>query len=98
MDILGKDSLIWEVFKEFNLCGMVVYSFKILNLIELEYDYLWCYYIVLLEKGKFVIFNCIYYENVLVICVYFEYIMVENLSGINLVDDIMLKFWKNRIE
>ena len=98
MDTSGKDSLIREVFKEFNPRGVVVHSFKTPNSSELEHDYLWRHYIALPEKGKFAIFNRTHYENVLVTRVHPEYILAENLPGINSVDDIKPKFWKNRIE
>lgn len=98
MDTSGKDSLIREVFKEFNPRGVVVHSFKTPNSTELEHDYLWRHYIALPEKGKFAIFNRTHYENVLVTRVHPEYILGENLPGIDSVDDITPKFWKNRIE
>nr|WP_198999828.1 PPK2 family polyphosphate kinase [Flavobacterium sp. ASV13] len=98
MDTSGKDSLIKEVFKEFNPRGVVVHSFKTPNSSELEHDYLWRHYIALPEKGKFAIFNRTHYENVLVTRVHPEFILAENLPGINSVDDITPKFWKRRIE
>ncbi|SHM61646.1 PPK2 family polyphosphate kinase [Flavobacterium chilense] len=98
MDTSGKDSLIKEVFKEFNPRGVVVHSFKTPNSSELEHDYLWRHYIALPEKGKFAIFNRTHYENVLVTRVHPEFILAENLPGINSVDDITPKFWKKRIE
>ena len=98
MDTSGKDSLIREVFKEFNPRGVVVHSFKTPNSTELEHDYLWRHYIALPEKGKFAIFNRTHYENVLVTRVHPEYILGENLPGINSVKDITPKFWKKRIE
>jgi PPK2 family polyphosphate:nucleotide phosphotransferase len=98
MDTSGKDSLIREVFKEFNPRGVVVHSFKTPNSNELEHDYLWRHYIALPEKGKFAIFNRTHYENVLVTRVHPEFILAENLPGINSVKDITPKFWKRRIE
>lgn len=98
MDTSGKDSLIREVFKEFNPRGVVVHSFKTPNSAELEHDYLWRHYIALPEKGKFAIFNRTHYENVLVTRVHPEFILSENLPGINSVEDIKPKFWKKRIE
>lgn len=98
MDTSGKDSLIREVFKEFNPRGVVVHSFKTPNSTELEHDYLWRHYIALPEKGKFAIFNRTHYENVLVTRVHPEYILGENLPGINSVEDITPKFWKKRIK
>jgi PPK2 family polyphosphate:nucleotide phosphotransferase len=98
MDTSGKDSLIREVFKEFNARGVVVHSFKTPNSAELEHDYLWRHYIALPEKGKFAIFNRTHYENVLVTRVHPEYIMNENLPGIENVEDITAQFWENRFE
>lgn len=98
MDTSGKDSLIREVFKEFNARGVEVFSFKIPNSTELEHDYLWRHYIALPEKGKFAVFNRTHYENVLVTRVHPEYILSENLPGIEKVEDITPEFWENRLE
>jgi PPK2 family polyphosphate:nucleotide phosphotransferase len=98
MDTSGKDSLIREVFKEFNPRGVVVHSFKTPNSTELEHDYLWRHYLALPEKGKFAVFNRTHYENVLVTRVHPEYILNENLPGILSVDDIKPEFWENRFE
>ncbi len=98
MDTSGKDSLIREVFKEFNPRGVVVHSFKTPNSTELEHDYLWRHYLALPEKGKFAVFNRTHYENVLVTRVHPEYILFENLPGIEKVEDIMPEFWENRFE
>lgn len=98
LDTSGKDSLIREVFKEFNPRGVVVHSFKTPNSTELEHDYLWRHYLALPEKGKFAVFNRTHYENVLVTRVHPEYILFENLPGIEKVDDITPEFWENRFE
>ncbi len=98
MDTSGKDSLIREVFKEFNSRGVVVHSFKTPNSTELEHDYLWRHYLALPEKGKFTVFNRTYYENVLVTRVHPEYILSERLPGIEKVEDITPKFWENRMK
>ena len=98
MDTSGKDSLIREVFKEFNARGVTVSSFKTPNSAELEHDYLWRHYLALPEKGKFAIFNRSHYENVLVTRVHPEYILKENLPNITSVEDIYETFWKKRME
>ena len=98
MDTSGKDSLIREVFKGFNPRGVVVHSFKTPNSTELEHDYLWRHYLALPEKGKFAVFNRTHYENVLVTRVHPEYILFENLPGIEKVEDITPQFWENRME
>jgi PPK2 family polyphosphate:nucleotide phosphotransferase len=98
MDTSGKDSLIREVFKEFNPRGVVVHSFKTPNSTELEHDYLWRHYLALPEKGKFAVFNRTHYENVLVTRVHPEYILNENLPEIEKIEDITEMFWENRLE
>ena len=98
MDTSGKDSLIREVFKEFNSRGVVVHSFKTPNSTELEHDYLWRHYNALPEKGKFAVFNRTHYENVLVTRVHPEYILGENLPGITKVEDITPQFWEDRMQ
>lgn len=98
MDTSGKDSLIREVFKDFNVRGVVVHSFKVPTEIELKHDYIWRHYIALPAKGKFGVFNRTHYENVLVTRVHPEYILSENIPGIHTVSDINQKFWDKRFE
>src|SRR6476620_8261445 len=98
MDTSGKDSLIREVFDDLNPRGVVVHSFKTPNSTELEHDYLWRHYLALPEKGKFAVFNRTHYENVLVTRVHPEYILFENIPGIEKVEDITADFWESRME
>ncbi len=98
MDTSGKDSLIREVFKDFNSRGVVVHSFKTPSQKELKHDYLWRHYLALPERGKFGVFNRTHYENVLVTRVHPEYILNENIPGINATNDIDQKFWDHRFE
>ncbi|MCM4165750.1 MULTISPECIES: PPK2 family polyphosphate kinase [unclassified Arenibacter] len=98
MDTAGKDSLIREVFKDFNVRGVVVHSFKVPTELELKHDYIWRHYISLPAKGKFGVFNRTHYENVLVTRVHPEYIMNEHIPGIHSVGDIDQSFWDNRFE
>ena len=98
MDTSGKDSLIREVFKEFNPRGVEVHSFKTPNSTEIQHDYLWRHYLALPEKGKFAVFNRTHYENVLVTRVHPDYVMFENLPGIEKPEDITPQFWENRME
>ena len=98
MDTSGKDSLVREVFKDFNVRGVVVHSFKVATPLELKHDYLWRHYIALPAKGKFGIFNRTHYENVLVTRVHPEYIMGEHLPGIEKVSDIDQHFWDSRFD
>ena len=98
MDTAGKDSLIREVFKDFNARGVVVHSFKVPTELELGHDYIWRHYIALPEKGRFGVFNRTHYENVLVTRVHPEYILGERIPGIHQVSDIDQKFWDKRFE
>lgn len=98
IDTAGKDSLIREVFKDFNARGVVVHSFKVPTELERKHDYLWRHYIALPAKGKFGVFNRTHYENVLVTRVHPEYILGEYIPGIHSVEDIDQKFWDKRFE
>jgi len=98
MDTAGKDSLIREVFKEFNVRGIVAHSFKKPTDLELKHDYLWRHYIALPARGKFGIFNRTHYENVLVTRVHPNYLMYENMPGIDSVEDVNDAFWDRRFE
>ena len=98
MDTAGKDSLIREVFKDFNARGVVVHSFKVPTDLEKNHNYLWRHYIALPERGKFGVFNRTHYENVLVTRVHPGYILGENLPDVNSVSDIDKAFWDRRFE
>lgn len=96
MDTAGKDSMIKEVFKDFNTSGLIVHSFKVPTPLELDHDYLWRHYIALPARGKFAIFNRTHYENVLVTRVHPSYILGENQPGIHTVEDVNDAFWDRR--
>lgn len=98
MDTSGKDSLIREVFKDMNARGVEVHSFKTPTSLELGHDYLWRHYIALPERGKFGVFNRTHYENVLITRVHPNYILNENLPGINSENDITEEFWSKRFD
>lgn len=98
MDTSGKDSLIREVFKDFNARGVEVHSFKVPTDLEKSHDYLWRHYIALPQRGKFGVHNRTHYENVLVTRVHPEYILGENLPNITSVQDIDEAFWDKRFE
>jgi len=98
MDTSGKNSLIREVFKDFNVRGVEVHSFKVPTDLERKHDYLWRHYIALPSRGKFGVHNRTHYENVLVTRVHPEYIMGENLPDVNDVSDVNEAFWDKRFE
>lgn len=98
MDTSGKDSLIREVFKEFNASGVEVTSFKVPTDLEKSHDYLWRHYIALPPRGKFGVFNRTHYENVLVTRVHPNYILGENLPNVKNASDVNETFWDKRFE
>lgn len=98
MDTSGKDSLIREVFKDFNVQGVEVHSFKQPTSLELNHDYLWRHYIALPARGKFGVFNRTHYENVLVTRVHPNYILGEQLPTVNNIEDVNENFWDRRFE
>lgn len=96
MDAAGKDSAIKHVMTGFNPQGVKVTSFKVPSSEELDHDYIWRHYKALPARGEIGIFNRSHYENVLVTRVHPEYILNENIPGINSVKDIDNKFWEKR--
>jgi PPK2 family polyphosphate:nucleotide phosphotransferase len=98
MDAAGKDSAIKHTMTGVNPQGCQVYSFKQPSSEDYEHDFLWRHYKALPERGRIGIHNRSHYENVLVTRVHPEYIMKENLPGIELVKDLDKSFWKQRYE
>lgn len=98
MDAAGKDSLIREVFKDFNARGVAVHSFKSPNTKEIQHDFLWRHYAALPEKGKFSVFNRSHYENVLVTRVNPQFLLNERIPEVQNIEDIQTDFWSNRFD
>ncbi|MCG7855597.1 polyphosphate kinase 2 family protein [Flavihumibacter sediminis] len=98
MDAAGKDSAIKHVMSGLNPQGVKVHSFKTPSRDELDHDFLWRHYKALPPRGEIGIFNRSHYENVLVTRVHPEYILNENLPGINSVEDINDEFWERRFK
>ena len=96
MDAAGKDGAIKHVMTGLNPQGVKVTSFKVPTTLELKHDYLWRHSIALPVRGEIGIFNRSHYENVLVTKVHPEFILKENLPGINKVEDIDQSFWDKR--
>ena len=98
MDTSGKDSLIREVFKQFNARGVEVHSFKVPTELELKHDFIWRHYIALPAKGKVGVFNRTHYENVLVTRVHPGYVFAENIPTVKSLDDLNDDFYHARME
>ncbi len=96
MDAAGKDGVIKHIMSGLNPSGVRVASFKAPTKTELDHDYFWRHYLALPARGEIGIFNRSHYENVLITRVHPEYLLNENLPGIEKVEDADEKFWKNR--
>ncbi len=98
MDTSGKDSLIREVFKDFNVRGVNCHSYKKPTIKELGRDYLWRHYVKVPARGKYAVFNRSHYENVFISRVHPEIVLGENLPHIKSTEDITEDFWTKRYE
>ncbi|MCU0417119.1 MAG: polyphosphate kinase 2 family protein [Cytophagaceae bacterium] len=98
MDAAGKDGAIKHVMSGLNPQGVKVYSFKAPNSTELDHNYLWRHFSCIPARGEIVLFNRSHYENVLVTKVHPEYILKENIPGIEQVSDIKKDFWTKRYD
>ncbi len=98
MDAAGKDSTVKHITIGLNATGVKVNSFKVPNSTELDHDYFWRHYKELPARGQIGIFNRSHYENVLVTRVHPEFILKEKLPGIDTLESINKKFWKQRYE
>jgi PPK2 family polyphosphate:nucleotide phosphotransferase len=98
MDAAGKDGTIKHVMSGVNPQGCNVTSFKQPSVEELEHDFLWRISKNLPRRGMIRIFNRSHYEEVLVTRVHPEYILSQNIPGIDSIDKINKSFWKDRFE
>lgn len=96
MDAAGKDGAVKHIMSGFNPLGVKVYSFKAPNSHELDHDYFWRHSLALPARGEIAIHNRSHYENVLVTKVHPEYILKENIPGIDSLKDIDKDFWEAR--
>jgi PPK2 family polyphosphate:nucleotide phosphotransferase len=96
MDAAGKDGAVKHIMSGFNPLGVKVYSFKAPNSTELDHDYLWRHELALPARGEIAIHNRSHYENVLVTKVHPEWILNENIPGVDSVKKIDDKFWDKR--
>jgi len=93
IDSAGKDGAIRHVMSGVNPQGCDVHAFKQPSAEELQHDFLWRCHAHVPERGKIVIFNRSYYEDVLVVRVHPELLANAGLaSGVG----SHKKFWKER--
>ncbi len=96
MDAAGKDGAVKHVMSGFNPLGVKVYSFKAPNAQELDHDYFWRHELALPAQGEIAIHNRSHYENVLVTKVHPQWILNENIPGVESVEKINKEFWEKR--
>lgn len=98
MDAAGKDGAVKHIMSGFNPLGVKVYSFKHPSNAELDHNYFWRHQLALPARGEIAIHNRSHYENVLITRVHPEYVMSENIPGIDAVEKIDKAFWTNRFK
>lgn len=98
MDAAGKDGAVKHIMSGFNPQGVKVYSFKAPSHIELDHNYLWRHQLALPARGEIAIHNRSHYENVLVTRVHPEYVLNENIPGIDDVKKLDKAFWNERFK
>jgi PPK2 family polyphosphate:nucleotide phosphotransferase len=96
MDAAGKDGAVKHIMSGFNPMGVKVHSFKAPNSQELDHNYLWRHELAVPGRGEIAIHNRSHYENVLVTKIHPEWILNENIPGIDTVKKIDDKFWQQR--
>ena len=92
MDAAGKDGCIKHVMSGVNPQGCDVFSYSHPSAAELRHDFLWRTTRDLPERGKIVIFNRSYYEEVLIVRVHPEILRAEALPD----DGEDEKIWQDR--
>jgi PPK2 family polyphosphate:nucleotide phosphotransferase len=92
IDAAGKDGCIKHVMSGVNPQGCDVFSYSHPTLNELRHDFLWRTTRDLPERGKIVIFNRSYYEEVLIVRVHPEILEAEALPD----DGHNEKLWQDR--
>ncbi len=96
MDAAGKDGAVKHIMSGFNPLGVKVFSFKAPTSHELDHDFFWRHSLGLPARGEIAIHNRSHYENVLVTKVHPEWILNENIPGVDSLKDIDEKFWESR--
>jgi PPK2 family polyphosphate:nucleotide phosphotransferase len=98
MDAAGKDGAVKHIMSGFNPLGVKVHSFKTPTPQELDHDYLWRHTLALPGRGEIAIHNRSHYENVLITRVHPEYLLNENIPGIDSSKDAGSDFWEERFK
>lgn len=96
IDAAGKDSCIRHVLSGVNPQGCHISNFKQPSKNELDHDFLWRTYKELPERGKIGVFNRSYYEELTVCKVHPEFILNQNIPGIEKKKHIDEAFWEER--
>ncbi|MBK9760832.1 MAG: polyphosphate kinase 2 family protein [Flavobacteriales bacterium] len=96
MDAAGKDSCIDHVLSGVNPQGCSVTGFKQPSSEELGHDFLWRHAKAVPARGMIGVHSRSHYEEVLVVKVHPEYLMGQNLPGINGPKDATAAFWEKR--
>jgi PPK2 family polyphosphate:nucleotide phosphotransferase len=96
MDAAGKDGAVKHIMSGFNPLGVKVYSFKTPTSHELDHNYFWRHELALPARGEIAIHNRSHYENVLITKVHPEYVLNENIPGVDSIEKINEKFWESR--
>lgn len=96
MDAAGKDGAVKHIMSGFNPLGVKVFSFKAPTSHELDHDFFWRHSLGLPARGEIAIHNRSHYENVLVTKVHPEWVLNENIPGVDSLKDIDEKFWASR--
>jgi len=98
MDAAGKDGAVKHIMSGFNPLGVKVYSFKAPSANEIDHHYFWRHQLALPARGEIAIHNRSHYENVLVTRVHPEYVLGENIPGIDDIKKVNNAFWNNRFK
>lgn len=98
MDAAGKDGTIKHVMTGVNPQGCNVTSFKQPSHEELSHDFLWRINRAMPKRGMIAIFNRSHYEEVIVTRVHPEYILGQNIPGVDTMEKVDKKFWAKRYE
>ncbi len=96
MDAAGKDSCIRHVMSGVNPQGVEVTSFKAPSTLERSHDFLWRHAMALPPRGFIGIHNRSHYEEVLVTRVHPEFILGQNIPGVQSLKDVTDSFWEDR--